>query len=587
MAVLCKRALQGQIAGAWGHSLINNKSVGYVQSGQMNSASVTVFLGLCLARECGVTEAEVPFQRAMVFFYRMLGHGSICYGDHRAEIYIDTNGRNSVMACAMQLLKGEVYQMGARQMEMYVADSYCSPEAGHTGGGFNIIWRGIVTSLLAGAEPARYRRHMERMKWYYSLCRRPGGSFKILPSPPTRYSGDDWGYQVALTFTAPRHNLRITGMAPTKYSVKTPALPALPWGTARDKDFLRSDYCAGYGPEDEDPDVIYHKLTGKEPVSVAYAARQMRHYSPMMRTWAAYKLAANQDEAAYDAIVKALNDPDVRVRRAGCDAISGYTNWGRGGFGKIPREVVTKRCMPAITKMLHDPKAAYWEIDGALFALGCAEPESIRANMDAIVKYSKDPEWYLRESAYWAIVGLGSHVTPQEVLFLADMYAKSSHVFERSSYDMGMKILVRASKGTFGDKLDKQYAETIGKVLTDSQIAQGYEPGAAHNEATFRTMMVLKSFKNPPYKLLVPEFVKYLKTWTPGYQHSCWMITGSKWQSGLCEVAMKLGKDGKPIVDELKDCLKRMGSGTPRGQAGEVKAALQKTIPEWEQKYGR
>jgi len=586
MRVLSAKTLEGQIADSWGHGL-SNKSVGYVQSGQMNSAGVTVFLGLCLARECGVKEAELPFQRAMVFFYRMLGHGSICYGDHRAEIYIDTNGRNSVMACAMQLLDGEAYHMGARLMEMFVADSYCSPEAGHTGGGFNIIWRGIVTSLLAKDQPARYRRHMERMKWYYDLCRLPGGSFKILPSPETRYSGDDWGYQVGLTYTAPLHNLRITGLGHTKYSVKTAALPELPWGAERDKDFLIGDYCKGYGAEDEDPDVVYAKLTGKEPVSVEYAARQMRHYSPMMRTWAAYKLAACQNERAYEEILKALNDPDVRVRRAGCDAISGYTNWGRGGFGKIPREVVTDKCMPAIEKMLNDPEAAFWEIDGALWALGCAKCESIRKNWPAIAKFSRHPEWYLRESAYWAVVGLGADIKPEEVLFLADMFANSSHVFERSSYDGGMSKLVREHQGSFGEGLDDEYARRIGKVINNSQIASGYDPAAAHNEATFRTMMVLKRFKNPPYNLLVGEFVKYLGTWTPDYQHSCWMITGSGYNTGLCEVAMTLGKQGKPIIEALRQCQKRMPANVRGGQPAEVAKALEKTLAEWDQKFGK
>jgi hypothetical protein len=334
---------------------------------------------------------------------------------------------------------------------------------------------------------------------------------------------------------------------------------------------------------------IYNKLNGKEPVSVEYAVRQMRHFSPMIRTWAAYKLAAIHTDEAYDAIVKALDNPDVRVRRAGCDAISGYTNWGRGKFGRIPREVVSAKCMPAIEKMLNDPEAALWEIDGALWALGCAEPAGIRKNMAAIRKFAKHPEWYLRESAYWAIVGLGSEIMPPEVMFLADMYADSSHVFERSSFDEGMGQLVKANKGGFEPQLTEQYAMKIGHVLNNSEIASGYDPAAAHNEATFRTMMVLKKFRNPPYALLTPEFVKYLKTWTPDYQHSCWMITGSKWQSGLCEVAMMLGNDGKPIIDALRECRKKLAAGAGKGnrQAGEARDALDKTIAEWDQKHGK
>jgi len=134
MKALSAKTLKGQIARSWGHGMTDT-SVGYVQSGQMNSAGVTVLLGLTLARECGIVEAEEPFMKAMVFFYRMPGHGSICYGDHRAEIYVDTNGRNSAISCAMSLLDGEVYDMSAKHLAMLVADSYFAPEAGHTGGG--------------------------------------------------------------------------------------------------------------------------------------------------------------------------------------------------------------------------------------------------------------------------------------------------------------------------------------------------------------------------------------------------------------------------------------------------------------------
>ena len=586
MRVLSTKSLQGQIARSWGHSMTNT-SVGYVQSGQMNSAGVTVFLGLCLARECGVTEAETPFIRAMNFFYRMPGHGSICYGDHRAEIYVDTNGRNEAIACAMSLLQGQVYQMEAKHLAMLVADSYFAPEAGHTGGGFNIIWRGITIVLLDADQQNRYRRHMQQMKWYYDLCRLPNGSFKILPSPATRYSGEDWGYQVGLTYTAPLKNLRITGLARTEHSVKAPALPALPWGTPRDKVFLQSDYCQGYGTEDEPPHVIYEKVHGRGAISVEYAARQMRHFSPMIRTWAAYKLADIKNDEAYDAISEALNHTDPRVRRAGCDSISSYKNWGRSGICKLPREVVTAQFVPAIEKMLNDPDAAWWEIDGALSALGCAEAVSIRKNMATIKKFAVHPEWYLRESAYWALVGLNSEITGPELMFLADMYVNSRHVYARSSYDGGIGNLLKANKGSFGDELNAQYVRKIGKSLHSALLASGYDKQAAHHEATHRIMMTLKRFKNPPYKLLIPDFLKYLETWTPGFQHSNWLITGSGWQVGLCKVLTDLGADGKPLADALRKCQAKVANAGPRDRSGTaVREALTKTLAEWDKKYG-
>ena len=43
----------------------------------------------------------------------------------------------------------------------------------------------------------------------------------------------------------------------------------------------------------------------------------------------------------------------------------------------------------------------------------------------------------------------------------------------------------------------------------------------------------------------VPDFVEYLETWQPGFQHSNWLITGSGWQHGLIKVAELLGEDAE------------------------------------------
>ena len=134
----------------------------------------------------------------------------------------------------MSLLPEDCYQQSARHLAMLIADSYCAPEAGHTGGGFNVIWRGISMMSLPEEEEHRYRRHMDALAWFHELCRLPGGGFKLMPSSPsgaTRYTGEDWGISLGMTYTAPRQRLRMLGAPPTKFSVRQP-LPELPWGTA-------------------------------------------------------------------------------------------------------------------------------------------------------------------------------------------------------------------------------------------------------------------------------------------------------------------------------------------------------------------
>ncbi len=586
MTKLAALTPEGQIAGSWGHYM-NDVACGYVQSGQMNSAGVTVFLGLAVARECGVVAPDETFEKALHFFYRMPGHGSICYGDHRSEIYIDTNGRNAAIGCAMSLLPEDCYRQSAEHIAMLIADSYCAPEAGHTGGGFNVIWRGIGSMFLPDEHRHRYRRHMDELAWFYELCCLPGGGFKMLPSSPsgaTRYTGENWGVSLGLTYTAPRKRLRILGAPPTKFSIRKP-LPKLPWGTARDLEFFGCGYADGYGPEDDPPHVIYRMVHRDGEPSVDYCAKQMRHHNPMFRTWAAQRLAKFNNDAAYDAVEAALEHPDVRVRRAGCDAISSYTNWGRRHSTVIPREVVSERFVPRLEKMLGDPKAAWWEIDGALWALAHAQPEDIRRNMPTIRKFAAHDEWYLRESAYWAIVGLQEEIRGEEFLFLADMFVKSRAVFERSSYDGGVSSLLRCG-AKLGDQTIAAYVRKIGHNVHSSLIEAGYDEQAAAHEATHRAMMVLKRFENAPYELILPDFITYLETWQPGFQHSNWLITGSGWQHGLIKVAEMLGQDAGPLVAAFGKCLARVQWDESNKDHAACREAMQKAVADYRGKYG-
>ncbi|NQT86385.1 PDZ domain-containing protein, partial [bacterium] len=400
---LCDQAARTQAAGSWGHGGVPNP--GYVQSGLMNSAATPVLTVLTLARECGITSSEDAFERALKFFYRMAGHGAVCYGDHRAELFPNTNGRNGKLACALILLDEPRFQRAAEHLALVVSDSYYAPEFGHTGGGFNVMWRGIATSLIAKNRQSHYRRQMDKLAWYYDLARLPGGGFSMLPSPPntTRYCGAMWGSgAVGLTYTAPLETLRITGAPRTKYSVKTKS-PAMTWGAEADLAFLSSDPADGYGGEVAQPHETYEILRGKDKAKapVDFCVHMMRHANPMFRTWAARRLGDRAEPADVDALAKALAHPDPRVRRAAFDGFNGYDNWGRPTHpsrvrGKVPPAVVSERFLPAIEKTLNDPKSAWWEIDGALFALGRALPADIRKNMPAIRTFAKHEEWYLR-----------------------------------------------------------------------------------------------------------------------------------------------------------------------------------------------
>jgi hypothetical protein len=588
MQKIANTAAEGQIAGSWGHSLKSDTVVGYVQSGQMNNAGATMFLGLSLARECGIRFRDNTFQKARQFFYRMVGHASIPYGDHRPEIYLCTNGRTAAIACAMGVLPGETYQRASEHYARMLAESYAYPEGGHTGGGFNVIWRGIASSLVSEQNKKLYRTHMDQLDWFYTLCRRPGGGFKIPPSAPhgeKRYTGKNWGYSVALTYTAPRQNLRMLGGKRTQHSV-TRSLPSYPWGRKRDRIFLSDQHAKGYGEQTDPPHVIIEKVKGKHNTPAQYLAQQMRHANPTIRTWAAQTLATRKTEQAYRLLEQALQHNDPRVRRAACDGISNYTNWDRRHKQLLRRRVVSQRFVPHIEQILNNAKSAYWEVDGALWALGHAQPRDIRANAEVIRQYGTHDEWWLREAAYWAVVGLQQDIRHNEFLFLGEMLMRSRSVFERGSYDQGLKSVLNSTPN-LRPRTKVAYARVIRETLHSAMLESGYDRAAARHEATHRIMMVLKKFDNPPYELLIQDMVKYMDKWEPGAQHSNWMITGSGWQIGLVEVVKRVGRDAGPLVAAFQRTLDRINWNEYQNndKAKKCARAMRNAIKRYKQRY--
>lgn len=586
---LCDQAISAQAAGGWGHGGVPGP--GYVQSGLMSSAGVPVLTTLVLANECGVELDQKAYAEAVRFMYRMVGHGCVPYGDHRSELWwSNTNGRNAKLVCALALFDDPVFKQAAGHLATMVCDSYFQPEFGHTGGGFNVIWRGMASVHVPASRLPNYRRQMEKLRWYYDLCRQPGGGFHLLPTPPDngRYAGPVWGSgAIGLTYTAPLRHLRILGGKPTKFSVTTKP-PAFEWGTQADQAFFGTDHAAGFGEETAAPHEIYEVTIGskKETASVEFCAQHLRHYNPLVRNWSARVLKNKNSEAALDAIADALAAPDPRVRRAGFDAISGYDNWGRPFRSGVQPGAVSERFLPAITKTLASPNSSWWELDGALFALGRAEPADIRKQMATIDKFAKHEEWYLREAAFWALVGLHKTMTGAEFEKLTDMYARSRHVFERSSYDAGFRMILRTDRVVFDQLTQRAVAQKLGKTIYEIPLVPGYGTAALH-EAAHRTMMITKHFDERIYTDMIPDLANYLKIWEPYYQHSVWLITGSKWQPGILNAIQDMGKEAQPIVDELEAILARYDKFDPKRNgrdASGLKAQIETAISAWKKR---
>ena len=249
----------------WGQGV----NPGYVAGGLMNPAGAQVLTTLLLGKECGVNVDEETLLGALRFFYRFAGHGTVAYGDHRGEGGLGSNGKDGMIAAAMQIAtgaRGDVtsYEKARQYLAMSMIDSYPLLVMGHGDEGRGDgIWRGIITSYLMKEKPALYRQSMDRLTWWHDLSREPGGSIGIATLAWRNGVVGSSGPGMGLSYTAPLRTLRITGAPRSKHS-KDFTLPENPWGTAADRAFLSIDHNPkyfDYGP-DEPAHVPFYALGG-------------------------------------------------------------------------------------------------------------------------------------------------------------------------------------------------------------------------------------------------------------------------------------------------------------------------------------
>ena len=356
---------------------------------------------------------------ALRHVYRFAGHGSVPYGNHRGEGGLGSNGKDGMVAAAMQIAAGAsgdvtIYEKARNYLALGTIDSYSSMVMGHGDNGrSDAIWRSITTSYLMKDKPALFRESMDRLTWWHDLSREPGGSIGIatldfLNDSPVGHSGPGMG----LSFTAPLRTLRITGAPKTKFS-KEYTLPTKLWGTEADLAFLSLEHnpkYLEYGPE-EPAHVPYYALGGAyhqpekdlKTLPREVILKNVYHRQYMIRTQACKALRATD---AFDELEKLLQDPDPRVRRAALDGMIDYNYWFCIGNNPIPTDKFTPAMVKSITKMLSDPKESWWVIDGALLALKFAPAKDIQQNYKLIEPWTKHSDWWLREAAFMALSGL-------------------------------------------------------------------------------------------------------------------------------------------------------------------------------------
>jgi hypothetical protein len=393
----------------WGYGI----NPGYEGAGGLiNSAGTQILTTLLLGKECGVKVDDKTLRGALTFFYHYAGHGAVPLTDTRNWFILRSGGRDGGTAGAMQIACGAQGDVTIyRQARDYLAASALTswPSRGHV---WEVIWHSLVSHLTRDRNAERYYRTMRRFQWCFDLHRQASGGFWFHRTHPS-VDPVESGVALALAYTAPLKTLRITG-APRSKHARDFTLPSRLWGTKADDAFLSTKNNPGfdkYGeyeeihiPHRELPTQLRPNDVSKLPLDMM--RKNVRHWRYVIRLAAAKALRMNK---RLDELEKLLRDPDPRLRRAGLDGIIDYKPWcGSLPWGPkaLKPDEYTPAMIQAITDILADANEAWFVTDGALLALYDAPVDAVKKNIPRILPWIEHEEWWLREAAFSALLGL-------------------------------------------------------------------------------------------------------------------------------------------------------------------------------------
>lgn len=446
--------------------------------GMIHSAGNQVLLTLVMSKACGVDVDEKTLRGALKHWYRFAGHGSIPVADQRPWHIFRSGGRDGATAAVMHVASGAtgnatIYRRANEYFSMTALTSWPSREYN-----WEVIWDGLAGAYMLEYNPDMYYQTQQRFRWSYDLYRQASGAFYFPPGHES-LNATDAGISLALAFTAPLKTLHMTG-APRSKHAKDFTLPEHLWGTDADLAFLSSkpnkDFHK-YGKDDE-----IHIPFWQLPVGLQYGPqtvkglaldmmlKNVRHARYEVRTAAAKALCLNK---RFNELESLLRDPDPRLRRAALDGINDYHSWflqPAVGRHALKAGEYTPAMNEAITGILGDPKEAWYVVDGALQALHHAPVELIKNNISNILPWATHDDWWLRESAFMALMGLQR----DEALFteylptLTGIMAKEYHY--NPHYQMIHQLRTAAEKWHNDSPVGKLIAAGFARAAKESTI---------------------------------------------------------------------------------------------------------------------
>ncbi|MCU0780626.1 MAG: DUF6288 domain-containing protein, partial [Akkermansiaceae bacterium] len=275
--------------------------------GPVNSAGMPCFLGLLLARECGLTNPEITpgIERMSRFYGYYFGRGSIPYGEHEAEWSThDNNGKSGLAALCFTLQNNRVAE--GKFFAKMAAASGSVRGGGHTGAFFNYVWAPL--GAACGGEDAVIS-HFSRIRWMLDLNRRWDGKFDYDclsgegPNSGAQYNDFRMSTAALLTYALPLRQLRITG---------------------RNQDPAR-----WLNPTDIAEAAAVDGYVADSSRTTSQLIADLGNWSPMVQRRAADQLATRSiDTAMLNQITALANDPNGKSRVGACLTLGKISNSG-------------------------------------------------------------------------------------------------------------------------------------------------------------------------------------------------------------------------------------------------------------------
>ncbi|MGA0846802.1 MAG: HEAT repeat domain-containing protein, partial [Luteolibacter sp.] len=326
----------------------------------------------------------------------------------------------------------------------------------------------------------------------------------------------------------------------------------------------------------------------KKRMPASWYAKLMHHYSPTVRDWAAHGLGFLGEEAIPE-IRKALASKDGRLRVAALDAISCSGGWGIGRTSSnITPAMIRQHFLPQILAPLKDPTAATWEKRHALMALSCADPSSIKPNLEIIKPYFHADEWWLRAAAFAVMHPLISDSSSVRAMLptMLDSYDNDTNLPSRR---WGATRFFKEAIAV-NPELKQEILDGMAKSLKHMPIRDGLHQAIDVNNI-FESLRYVDMKKHPENAVpILPSIERVYPRLEP--LPASWTVVGARWGNiGLANAAAILSNDGRPFVASLKRIrpdLEMMANSKHR-QAKETQKALARLdeiVTSWESQFG-